>query len=339
MTRRLASLAEALGPVLAGLEPAAPVKLPPLDAVGLILAAPLHASGPVPAAATALRRGLAVRSLDLVGASPHAPALLAARPPMVRAGEALPPGCDAVLDPDAVTDHGGWMEAVEAPAPGWQARLAGHDLAAGAVLAPAGAWLTPELGLAACLAGIAEVAARRAVVAVEIADPALRTWLELRLAGLGCVMRAATGSGPPALILRAASDGAPRLALQPGETAWIAREGEAAAIDLPARFDGAVSAFCALALPVLARLTGEAPRPVSARLAGKLTSAIGLTELALFRLEADMAVPLASGDVTLAALAAADAFCLTPPEAEGFAAGASLDLIRFSSLTARPGQP
>ena len=339
MTRRLASLAEALGPVLAGLEPAAPVKLPPLDAVGLILAAPLHASGPVPAAATALRKGLAVRSLDLVGASPHAPALLAAHPPMVRAGEPLPPGCDAVLDPDAVTDHGGWLEAVEAPAPGWQARLAGHDLAAGAVLAPAGALFTPELALAACLAGIAQVAARRPVVAVEIADPALRTWLELRLAGLGCVMRAATGSGPPALILRAAGDGPPRLALQPGETAWIAREGEAAAIDLPARFDGAVSAFCALALPVLARLTGAAPRPVSVRLAGKLTSAIGLTELALFRLEADMAVPLASGDVTLAALAAADAFCLTPPEAEGFAAGASLDLIRFSSLTARPGQP
>ena len=339
MTRRLASLQQALGPVLAGLEPAAPVMLPPFEAVGLALAAPIRASGPLPASATALRRGLAVRSLDLVGASPHSPALLAARPPMVLAGEPLPPGCDTVLDPDAVTDHGGWLEAAEAPAPGAQARLAGHDLAAGAALAPAGARLTPELALAASLAGIGQVAARRPVVAVELADPGLKAWLELRLAGLGCAIRAAGGGAPPALILRAAGDAPPRLALQPGETAWIAWEGEAAAIELPARFDGAVAAFCALALPVLARLTGAGPIQVSARLAGKVASAIGMTELALFRLEGDMAVPLACGDVALSALAAADAFCLTPPEAEGFAAGASLDLIRFSSLIARPGQP
>lgn len=337
MTRRLASLSEALGPVMAGLEPSAPMSLPPFEAVGLVLAAPIQASGPVPSTAAALRTGLAVRSLDLVGASPHSPVLLAARPPLVLAGEPLPQGCDAVLDPDAVTDHGGWLEAVEAPAPGAQARLAGHDLAAGAVLAPAGALLTPEHALAASLAGVTKVTVRRPVVTVEMPDSRLKAWLELRLAALSCLVRAE--SGPPALILRAAGDAPPRLALQPGETAWIAREGAAAAIELPARFDGAVAAFCALALPVLARLTGALPATASARLAAKLTSAIGLTELALFRIEADMAVPLACGDIALSALAAADAFCLTPPDAEGFAAGASLDLIRFDRPIARPGQP
>ena len=49
-----------------------------------------------------LREGYAVRSRDLAGASSFSPAYLAAAPQHVRMGDALPDGCDCVLDPGAV---------------------------------------------------------------------------------------------------------------------------------------------------------------------------------------------------------------------------------------------
>ncbi|MBL8587203.1 MAG: hypothetical protein JNK46_01610, partial [Methylobacteriaceae bacterium] len=92
----LTALDAALAALLDGLEPVAPEAATPAAAIGFALAAPLRAPGPVPARATALRAGLAVAAQDLVGAAPGAPALFAAPPARVAAGEALPEGCDAV---------------------------------------------------------------------------------------------------------------------------------------------------------------------------------------------------------------------------------------------------
>ena len=59
-------------------------------------------------------------------------------------------------------------------------------------------------------------------------------------------------------------------------------------------------------------------------LARKVSSLIGSTELALFAIVEGRFEPLCVGEVTLAALARADAAALLPPGSEGFAAGASL---------------
>jgi molybdopterin molybdotransferase len=64
----------------------------------------------------------------------------------------------------------------------------------------------------------------------------------------------------PHLCLRVTGDHRPRLALMPADTAWLAPEGGALVLTLPARFDGMVAALSGAGLPALAALGGAAPR-------------------------------------------------------------------------------
>ncbi|MBK9081277.1 MAG: hypothetical protein IPL88_03945 [Rhizobiales bacterium] len=319
----LASLEAALA-ALAGLAPVAATRLPPRAAVGFALAEDARAPADIPAAATALAPGYAVAALDLVGASPHSPVLLARPPARVFAGEPLPAGCDAVLPPGA---HAG-REATGAVYPGEGARLAGHDLAAGAVLARAGATVTAELALAAEAAGLAALACRLPRVHVAAAETGFGGWAAARLASFG-----ARGEPAGEADLTILWDGAaaPALGLAPGAASRLSVSNGRAALTLAPHTDGAVGGVLALALPVLARLSGRTLRNEARPLAAKITSTVGLSEIALLAERGGDWRPLAVGAAPLAALIEAVAFAILPPACEGLAAGAPLAAIRLDA--------
>jgi molybdopterin biosynthesis enzyme len=320
-TIRRSSVAAMLAPLLARLAPVAPVSLPLAEATGCWLAAPALVPAPVPRQPLALRGGLAVPSLEVAGASPQAPAMLMQAPRPVRVGEPLPAGCDAVIAADALTDHGGWCEIAEAASPGQHARLTGQDAPAGTVLCAAGERLTPEAALACAAAGLAALPVRRPRVALRLPAGPVAAWLGERLASLGCALLPAGMSAD--LTLLPAGD-VPRLALEPGETAWAQADAGGITIAVPMRADAAFAAYAALVLPVVAALSGVTVARETRPLAGKLGGGIGTTDVALLRETAGLWQVLAVGDLPLAALARAEAFALLPAELEGLAAGTPL---------------
>jgi molybdopterin molybdotransferase len=105
MTQRLppslTQLDLALAALLRDVEPVAPINLPLTEALGCVTAAmpPRGAHPPHDIAAT---DGWALRANDLVGASSYSPLPLAVPPIWVETGDAMPAGCDCVLDADAV---------------------------------------------------------------------------------------------------------------------------------------------------------------------------------------------------------------------------------------------
>lgn len=293
-------------------------------ALGLVLAEDLCLPQDMPQVSEALRAGLAVAALDLVGAGHGTPVPLTS-PVRVVPGAGLPPGTDAVLPEDGTETVAGWCEAVRPISPGEGVRRAGHDGQAGEVIARAGTRLAARHALIALQAGIARIAVRRPRVAVGLNDPAQTAFAQGWVAALGaCVV-----SGPADLTLRTASDHAPRLALAPAETAWLARGDAGLVLTVPARFDGMVAACLALGLPALARLTGATPVARTLPLARKLTSTVGLSDLVLLAQDAGRWWPQPAGLLTLSGLAAAEAFAILPPESEGLPAGAPLAATPF----------
>ncbi len=310
---------EALGPVQACINRVAPVAMTPLAAVGLILSEDVVAPVHWPPRPVALRAGLAVSSLDLVGASPHAPIFLPDMPPLLGAGDALPAGCDAILDADAAQEQFGMIEITENVAPGAHVRLAGHDALQGSVIAKAGTAMTSAQALAATVSGVRAVNVRRPGVALAIADAELESWAATILARLGCLIESEpTCAG---LIVRQVDTAVPRLALSPGEAGWIELSGHQVVVWVPGRFDAAMGCWLALVIPVLAHLSGWPLRSITLPLARKVSSAIGASEIALLSIRDGEFHPLGVGDLTLAAIASADAWIVLPPGSEGEAAG------------------
>src|SRR4051812_22953185 len=109
MTQRLppslAPLDTALPPLLNALTSLPPGGGPLSEAAGSIAAgAPRLAAHPPHDMAAA--DGWALRANDLVGASAYSPLPLVTTPVWVDAGDAMPAGCDCVLDADAVDTSG-----------------------------------------------------------------------------------------------------------------------------------------------------------------------------------------------------------------------------------------
>ncbi len=325
MTRQLVGLHEHLAPLLAGLSPTAPVRLPWREALGLIAAEDVIAPAALPPTAVARRSGLAVNALDCAGASAQSPAPLPASPVRVTAGDPLPTGCDAILDPEALQGGRFGPEALEPVEPGAWVRLAGQDLSAGERVISSGQRVTPEHILAAVLAGIGSVAVRRSAVRLDWEDGPEHDWLAARLARCGA--RLAGAGGHANLVIRPTADDRPLIALSPGGTASVAGADGITRITLPPRFDALVGAWCALALPILARLAGVDLVSRTTTLAGKIASAVGWTELVLLRMDAEQAHPLAVGDAPLGRLLQANAFAILGPESEGAPAGAPIAVI------------
>lgn len=328
MSTSLKPVLDVLQPILQRLAPVASRSVPIAGACGLTLAEPVCAVAPVPLRAVALRSGLAVASLDLVGASANSPVMLTRAPPPVTAGDELPEGCDAVVDPDTVTRTGPALLVADEATPGMNARLAGQDLQRDGVLMPAGSRITSEAILACRLAGIETAAVRQPALSVQIEDQCRETWLRSRLMALGCNL--VEHDNPADLMIRTVRQDEPRLALQPGDSSWIEVLSDGVVhIEMPQRFDGLVAAYLALVVPIVAALSAQRICAIKRPLARKIASAIGMTELVLLRCHGGTLDPLAIGSITLPALAQSDAYYLVPAGVEGHAIGESIDAVRL----------
>ncbi|MFZ2157887.1 MAG: molybdopterin-binding protein, partial [Bradyrhizobium sp.] len=116
------------------------------------------------------------------------------------------------------------------------------------------------------------------------------------------------------------------IALQPGRTSALGRIGKTPVVALPGAPDQAFAAWWTLALPALDRLSGRrSRRTLNLPLARKIASGVGIAEIVLLRREQGVWVTLAAGDLSLDAIARAEAWLVVPGGAEGFAAGAPVD--------------
>ena len=116
------------------------------------------------------------------------------------------------------------------------------------------------------------------------------------------------------------------IALQPGRTSAVGRIGRIPVIVLPGAPDQALAAWCDLALPALDRLSGRRPRsPLTLPLARKVASRVGIAEIVLLERRDATWLPLAIGEMPLAAIARADGWLAIPGDSEGHAAGTPVD--------------
>jgi molybdopterin molybdotransferase len=114
--------------------------------------------------------------------------------------------------------------------------------------------------------------------------------------------------------------------LQPGRTSAIGTIGKTPVVVLPGAPDQAFAAWWALALPALDRLSGRRPRKtLNLPLARKVASSVGIAEIVLLEQSEGAWATLAVGELSLEAIARAEAFLLVPGGSEGFAAGAPAD--------------
>ncbi|WFU39510.1 molybdopterin-binding protein [Bradyrhizobium sp. CB82] len=362
MTQRLppslTPLDLALAALLRGVEPVAPADLPLADALGCVAAGmpPLGASPPHDIAAT---DGWALRASDLVGASSYAPLSLTAPPVWVEAGDAIPERCDCVLDADAVDTAGPITEVLTEGFPGQGVRRAGSDIANGTSIVPEGMPVRATGLLLARAAELKTLSVRRPRLRViNMAGGVAAAQLvvdQARAAGAEVTMADAPGRDAASiakvldttacdLLLTVGGTGVGRkdaavaaladcgevlahgIAMQPGRTAAIGKIGSVPVVALPGAPDQAFAVWVGLLRPVLDHLSVRASRKsVALPLARKIASIVGMAEIALLAEEQGAWLPLAVGELSLQAIARADAWLLVPGDSEGFAAGAPVD--------------
>jgi molybdopterin molybdotransferase len=356
----LTPLDVALEALLRGVAPVAPVELGLADALGCI-AAEMPPLGAYPPHDIAAVDGWALRAGDLVGASSYSPLPLAKSPVWVEAGDTMPESCDCVVDSDSVDRMGPMFQVLAEAIPGQGVRRAGGDIAAGTTVVEAGRRILPRDLLIARATGIATLSVRRPrvrVVNVPASDETVTAHLiaeSARKAGaeVARVEAAARDANSIAkaldadscdLILTVGGSGVGRtdataaalaqrgevavhgIALQPGRTAAIGRIGRTPVVALPGAPDQAFAAWWTLALPALDRLSGRRPRKtLNLPLARKIASSVGIAEIVLLQRKQGAWAVLAVGDLSLDAVARAEAWLAVPGGAEGFAAGAPVD--------------
>jgi molybdopterin molybdotransferase len=356
----LTPLEAALAELLRGLATVPPVELPIAEALGCV-AAEMPAFAAVPPYDVAAADGWALQARDLVGASSYTPLPLTKAPVWVEAGDAIPSGCDCVVDSDAVELSGPMVQVLAEAIPGQGVRRIGGDIAAGSFVAggqPIRA-LDALVARAAGLQGLRVCRPRlrvinvpstsgRAITAELVAETARATGAEAALASVagrdaasiaaalvteGCdLLIAIGGSGvgrSDATVAALAARGeviAHGIALQPGRTAAVGRVGKIPVIVLPGAPDQALAAWWTLALPALDRLSGRLPRtPLALPLARKVASLVGIAEIVLVERNNATWIPLAVGDMPLATIARADGWLAIPAGSEGHAAGTPVD--------------
>jgi molybdopterin biosynthesis enzyme len=344
--------------LLDGLVPVAPSFLPLEEAHGCIAAEMPPLARPLPAADTATMDGWAFRALDLVGASAYSPLPLANAPIWVETGDAMPEGCDCVVEAGLVDCDGPIAQATGEAAPGQGIRRAGEDMEAGRPIIMAGRKLSAADLLMVRIAGVREVAVRMPRLRlIDIASPRgdqasaqfIAETAKLSgaaVAGIETVARDAasiagvldeencdlivlvggTGEGRAdatgkALAARGALI-AHNLALRPGRSTAIGRLGAIPIVALPGAPDQALAAFFALVRPALDRLSGISDRQsTTLPLARKISSTVGLAEIVLVKQDEGAWVPLAVGDFSLEAIRLAQGWLAIPGGSEGYAAG------------------
>ncbi len=357
----LTPLDVAIAALLHRIAPVAPVELALPDALGCT-AAGMPPLRPFPSRDVATADGWALRARDLVGASSYSPLLLSASPVWVEAGEPMPDNCDCVVNSNSVDRAGPLVQVLAEAAPGQGVRRTGGDIAGGAPAIAAGRRVRPRDLLIARAVGLDRLNVRRprlrivnipaisgeTVTAQLICEAARAEGAETvcceaagrdaaSIAGAldpsACdllVTIGGTGIGRcDALISALQKRGevvAHGLALQPGRSCAIGRVEDVAVLALPGAPDQALGAWWTLALAALDFLSGRESRPRQSRpLARKIASHIGIAEIVLLERADESWMPLAVGDLSLAAIARSDGWLVVPGGSEGFAAGTPVD--------------
>jgi molybdopterin molybdotransferase len=356
----LTPLETALAAVLQQIEPVAPIALPLPDALGCI-AADMPPLRPHPSRAIAVTDGWALRARDLVGASSYSPLPLATLPVWVEAGDPVPDDCDCVLDANALDQAGPLVQALAETMPGQGVRRAGGDIAGASVVVGPGRRITPLDLLLARAGGLHKLNVRRPrlrvvnippnagepVTAKLIVDCARAAGADVtnvqacgrEAAAIASVLDASEcdlliiigGSGvgrSDATIAALAQRGqviAHGIALQPGRTSAVGRIGNIPVVALPGAPDHALAAWWTLAMQALDRLSGSSARQgLTLPLLRKIASSVGITDVVLLQNTESGWMPLATGDISLGAMARADAWLTVPGASEGFAAGSAV---------------
>lgn len=355
----LTSLDAALAALRHGLEPVAPVALPLAETLGCVAAEmppfPAH-----PSCDIAAGDGWAMRARDLVGASSYSPLPLTTSPVWVEAGDTMPEGCDCVIDADCVDRTGSPLQLLAEAVPGQGIRRVGGELAEGSVAS--GRRVRPLDLLVARAVGLDKLDVRRPrlrvvripassgeeMTAQLIADNARAVGADIsRIEAAGrdaASIAEALDVGACDLLITIGGSGVGRtdatiaalaqrgeviahgIALQPGRTSAIGRIGKVPVIALPGAPDQALAAWWTLALPVLDRLSALLPRQaVTLPLQRKIASSVGIAEVVLLEKREGHWLPLAVAELSLDAIARADAWLTVPGGAEGFAAGTPVD--------------
>ncbi len=135
-----------------------------------VVAESIHATHAIPAADRALIDGFAVAASATVGAGSYNPLLLPLR--AISAGDAIPPGTDAVIPLDlGLTHPSGVVECIEAVAPNQNVEIRGCVAAPAALLASEGTRLLPAQIAVLISAGLASVKViRRPLVRIVLAS-------------------------------------------------------------------------------------------------------------------------------------------------------------------------
>jgi molybdopterin biosynthesis enzyme len=363
----LTSLEAALAAVLDGVEPVACRDVSLTEALGLI-AAEMPPLNPLPASDLAATDGWAFRSSDLVGASAWSPLVLPASPDWVEAGDRIPVGSDCIVDRDAVEQAGPLFQVSAEAIPGQGVRRAGTDIVQASRPVAAGRPVRPIDLVVARAAGLDRLAVRRPRLRVINIPP--RTGISLttrliaesaRAAGSEAIVVEAEGRDAPSiarsfegaacdLIVTIGGTGFGRsdatvqaiamrgavlahgIALQPGRTAAISRIAGAPAIALPGSPDQALAGWWTLARPVLDRLSDRQSWPaIRLPLARKIASGVGIADVVLLRKVDTSWMPIAVGDLSLDAIAIADAWLAVPGGSEGYGTGTPVDAYLLRS--------
>jgi molybdopterin molybdotransferase len=356
---RLMRVADVLARMAGLVEPVLARQLQPAAALGGTLGEDIVVATERPAAALALIDGWAVRAEATTDASAYAPAALAGAQP-IDAGEAMPPGSDAVVPVDGVAVRAGVAEALAPVAPGDGVLHQGADAGQREVLRRAGQRLRASdlAAMRALSIGSARVRRPRLLIGRArthrdpIADAAV-AWLGQAIAADGGEpLTAVAGAQMSSLLSGASADGfvivggtgtgrddhavttlarigtvgVHGVALSPGETTAFGIANSRPALLLPGRLDAAIAAWLVIGRGMLARLRGgsDEEHGSTATLARKVASTVGITELVLVRRTADRVLPLAAKYLPITSLGHADGWILIPDASEGYPAGASV---------------
>jgi molybdopterin molybdotransferase len=356
LTASLIPLEEGLIALLDGLEPIAPRELPVAEALGAV-SAEVALPCPFPDSDFAVTDGWAFCSQNLVGASSYSPFASAGPLVWVEAGDRMPSGSDCVVDSDLVEPLGPMAQVLGEALPGQGVRRTGSDIGEGGLTIGAGRRLRALDLMLARATGLKKIAIRsprlhlinipavagHKVTAQLIAESAREAGADViysqadgrnassiakALTGERCdliVTVGGTGVGRTDATVEALTRSgrliAHGIALQPGRTTALGKTDDIPVIALPGAPDQALAAWWTLALPVLDRLSGHLQNAKTLPLARKISSSVGIADIALLRKVDGAWMPLATGDLSLDHIVRADAWLAVPGSSEGFAAG------------------
>lgn len=351
---RLTPLADVLA-AIARIEPVAPRDVATAEAHGCVLAVDVIAKDARPAAPVALRDGWAVNSDATRDAGLYAPLTLQPSPERIDAFAVLPPGTDAIAPLDAV---GRTMQVMAPVAPGEGILPAGGDVEKDARIAAACSRLRasdiaslsaavvttvsirqPLIRLVNAAPGDAILDAAVAMVARAVASSGAQTEMcsdldqalraesadaTIAIGGTG----AGRHDGSVVALSRAGVVFCHGIGLSPGETSAYGTANGRPVLLMPGRIDAVLACWLVLGRALVDRLSGvrDSGSPVTATLARKVTSTIGLAEVMPLARIGDGVTPLASGYLPLQSLARADGWMLVPAESEGYPAGTSIEM-------------